>query len=138
MPPWGAVKGFGEFRDDRGLTQEQLELIAEWVEGGAPEGDSKYLPDLPHVDAAAAILPRGGIPVADGFTLKNPVSLAGIGVKDVAQGASFMVIAERPDGAVAPLLWLYGYNPKFAHPFWYNAPVKLPAGAWRIRRLFNY
>ncbi|HXK04842.1 MAG TPA: cytochrome c, partial [Verrucomicrobiae bacterium] len=39
MPPWGAVKGFGEFKDDQGLTQEQIELIADWVEGGAPEGD---------------------------------------------------------------------------------------------------
>src|SRR5438045_9065579 len=41
MPPWGAVKGFGEFKDDQGLTQEQIELIANWVEGGAPEGDPK-------------------------------------------------------------------------------------------------
>src|SRR5437773_2744512 len=29
MPPWGAVKGFGEFRDDQGLTQEQIELLAD-------------------------------------------------------------------------------------------------------------
>src|SRR5882724_7640470 len=47
MPPWQAVKGFGEFRDDRGLTQEELETISSWVEGGAPEGDPKYLPSLP-------------------------------------------------------------------------------------------
>jgi hypothetical protein len=25
---WGAVKGFGEFRNDRGLTQEQVELVS--------------------------------------------------------------------------------------------------------------
>src|SRR5205085_2541589 len=48
MPPWGAVKGFGEFRDDQGLTQEQIELINDWVEGGAPEGDPALLPkELP-------------------------------------------------------------------------------------------
>ena len=47
MPPWEAVKGFGEFRDDRGLTQEELETISSWVEGGAPEGEPKYLPSLP-------------------------------------------------------------------------------------------
>src|SRR5580692_11963623 len=47
MPPWEAVKGFGEFRDDRGLTQEELETISSWVEGGAPEGDPKYLPRQP-------------------------------------------------------------------------------------------
>src|SRR5579864_3454608 len=39
MPPWEAVKGFGEFREDRGLTQEELETISAWVEGGAPEGE---------------------------------------------------------------------------------------------------
>ena len=26
MPPWGAVKGFGNFRNDQGLTQEQIAL----------------------------------------------------------------------------------------------------------------
>jgi mono/diheme cytochrome c family protein len=36
MPPWGAVKGFGEFRNDQALTPEQIELVADWVEGGAP------------------------------------------------------------------------------------------------------
>ena len=25
MPPWGAVKGFGDFRNDQGLTQEQVD-----------------------------------------------------------------------------------------------------------------
>ena len=45
MPPWGAVKGFGEFRNDDGLTQEEIEIIAGWAEGGAPVGDAKLLPD---------------------------------------------------------------------------------------------
>src|SRR5579864_3354954 len=47
MPPWQAVKGFGEFRDDRGLTQDDLDVIAEWVEGGAPEGDPQWTPAVP-------------------------------------------------------------------------------------------
>ena len=38
MPPWGAVKGFGNFRNDQGLTQQQIELIADWVEGGTTQG----------------------------------------------------------------------------------------------------
>src|SRR5271166_5408465 len=37
MPPFGAVKGFGDLRNDIALTQEQLELLSDWVEGGAPE-----------------------------------------------------------------------------------------------------
>ena len=47
MPPWGAVKGFGQFQDDQGLTQEQIGLIADWVEGGAPEGDPALPPKAP-------------------------------------------------------------------------------------------
>jgi len=42
MPPWGAVKGFGNFRNDQGLTQEQITLISDWVEGGMiPEARTK-------------------------------------------------------------------------------------------------
>src|SRR4030081_3786137 len=44
MPPWGAIKGFGEFKNDASLSQEEITLIAEWVEGGAPEGDPSFLP----------------------------------------------------------------------------------------------
>ena len=39
MPPWGAVKGFGDFRNDQGLTSEQIEWITAWVGGGVPEGE---------------------------------------------------------------------------------------------------
>ena len=44
MPPWGAVKGFGDFQNDWGLTQEEITVIADWVEGGAPAGDPNLLP----------------------------------------------------------------------------------------------
>ena len=53
MPPWGAVKGFGDFRNDSGLTQEQLSLITDWVEGGAPKGNNpNALPSPPKFDRA--------------------------------------------------------------------------------------
>src|SRR6266566_1875737 len=54
MPPWGAVKGFSDYRDDQAMTPEQLELIAEWVDGGAPEGEEKDLPPMPKFDTAPA------------------------------------------------------------------------------------
>ena len=45
MPPWGAVKGFGEFRNDQALTQEQIELYRQiGLSGGAPEGNPNDLP----------------------------------------------------------------------------------------------
>ena len=39
MPPWDAVKGFGQFRDDPSLSQAEIDLLVAWVEGGAPEGN---------------------------------------------------------------------------------------------------
>jgi mono/diheme cytochrome c family protein len=47
MPPWHAVKGYGEFRNAPLLTQREIDLIVNWVEGGAPKGDDKDLPAGP-------------------------------------------------------------------------------------------
>lgn len=47
MPPWRAVKGYGEFRNAPSLTQRDVDLIVNWVEGGAPKGDEKDLPTAP-------------------------------------------------------------------------------------------
>ena len=71
MPPWNAVKGFGDFKNDRGLTQEQIEMLADWVEGGAPEGDPAYLPKAPRVpsepaeNAGCGASAGGGKPVVE-------------------------------------------------------------------------
>ena len=48
MPPWGAVKGVGEFRGDPSLSQIEIDMIVNWVEGGAPKGDEIYLPPAFH------------------------------------------------------------------------------------------
>jgi hypothetical protein len=47
MPPWGADPHYGTFRNDRSLTDREIETISRWVDGGAPEGSSKDLPPLP-------------------------------------------------------------------------------------------
>jgi hypothetical protein len=130
MPPWGAVKGFGEFQDDQGLTQEQLELIADWVEGGAPEGDPQYLPKTPNVQPPSSGSPApGGLPVDGELTLKTAVTVAGVRAREVPEGSSFMAVARRPDGTIEPLVWIYDYQPRFDHPYWYSAPLHFPAGA---------
>ncbi len=45
MPPWHADPAHGKFSNDRSLTKEEKELIYQWVENGAPEGDPKELPE---------------------------------------------------------------------------------------------
>src|SRR5579863_7371051 len=39
MPPWFADPQYGHFSNDRSLSQAEIDTIAAWVDGGAPEGD---------------------------------------------------------------------------------------------------
>ena len=132
MPPWEAVKGFGEFRNDRGLTQEELETISNWVEGGAPEGDPKYLPSPPRlVDWKDPNAPKGSseVVLADGARLPSPSKVIAIRTQNLKPGATVQIIAVRPDSSVEPLLWIYKYNPAFHRTYYYAAPIALPAGS---------
>jgi len=131
MPPWEAVKGFGEFRDDRGLSQEELETISSWVEGGAPEGEPKYLPPLPKLTAwQDPPAPKGSSEVvaADGQKLAASSQLLAIRAKNLKAGASVQVVAVRPDSSIEPLLWIYQYKSEFHRTYYYAAPIALPAG----------
>ena len=46
MPPWHAVQGYGEFKNERRLTDADIETLARWAEAGAPMGNPKDLPPL--------------------------------------------------------------------------------------------
>ena len=131
MPPWGAVKGFGEFKDDRGMTQEDMELISAWVEGGAPEGNPKFLPDKPKpgkwLDPAA---PAGAAEIEKGAgeRLSGSENVLAVRPEGLKKGASVQILASRPDGTFEPLLWIYKCNPDFARTYYYESPIALPAG----------
>ena len=47
MPPWHATHGYGEFADERRLTDQQIATIAGWVQQGMPPGDPGKMPKLP-------------------------------------------------------------------------------------------
>ena len=129
MPPWGAVKGFGDFRNDQGLTPEQLELIISWVGGGVPEGEAKDLAPDPKFDHPTHEIPSRGVIAVNGeFQLRKDFSLDGILPKSVPEDATFQITAEMADGSIEPLLWFEHYSAKFAHPFLYRNPIELPAG----------
>jgi hypothetical protein len=46
MPPWHIDKtvGIQTFKNDRSLSDEQIDTIARWVDAGAPKGDPKDMP----------------------------------------------------------------------------------------------
>lgn len=129
MPPWGAVKGFGEFRDDKGLTQEQIGLITGWVEGGVPEGNPQDLPPKPKLaKPAQTSAKRNQIVVSGEHTLKTSFRLGGLLPEKVPPGLSVRIQASLPDGSNVPLVWLYEYREKYKHPFLLRTPLNLPAG----------
>ena len=131
MPPFGAIKGFGDLADDQALTQEEIHLIADWVEGGSPEGDPALLeknPDFgPHPSheskAGAQLVVHGSL------TLKQTMTITAIRPKDLKQGGSVKVVADRQQGSIEPLLWVYNYKPEFDRTFYLRTPLTLPAGA---------
>ena len=51
MPPWRAKRGFGQFRDDPSLSEQEKTLIKQWQLGGAPEGDASKIPAPPALTA---------------------------------------------------------------------------------------
>jgi hypothetical protein len=129
MPPWGAVKGFGEFRNDQGLSPAQTNLIISWVEGGVPEGNDADLPEEVEFEAEAeVVLSPDALIVRGTEVLDTAMTLDGIWPQEVPRGASIQIFAELPDGPAEPLLWLYEYNAPFNHPFLLKSPLSLPAG----------
>ncbi len=47
MPPWHADPRYGQFANDRRLTQAQIDTIVAWADSGAKEGDPTKLPPAP-------------------------------------------------------------------------------------------
>src|SRR5438477_5212528 len=50
MPPWLADPHFGSFRNDRRMPDDEMQTIAAWADGGAPEGDLKQMPPMPRFE----------------------------------------------------------------------------------------
>ncbi len=130
MPPWGAVKGFGDFRNDQGLTQAELELITDWTDSDTPKGNNpNALPKEPKFDKPSVFkIPKNTIAVSGDLMLTNAVALDGLFPEQVLFGVSTKIVASLPDGQTQPLLWLYEYKDSYRHPFLFRQSLDLPAG----------
>lgn len=132
MPPWGAVKGVGEFRDDPSLSRVEIDMIVNWVEGGAPKGKDMYLPAAPAfrgaVKAASRELPGIEVASAAPVTLKAAAAAVAVAPRDLAGGASMEVIAYLPDGGVQHLIWLKDYREEWKRTYYFREPLRLPKG----------
>lgn len=74
MPPWLVTDDgtCGEFRHSRWMADEELELIDQWVSGGAPEGeprDDLQVPEPPAIDSPTVIQTPDFVPEIQGGEL---------------------------------------------------------------------
>lgn len=54
MPPYPADPSYAHFRDEKVLSDEEINLIAEWAQNGAPPGDLSKLPSMPSFNEESA------------------------------------------------------------------------------------
>ena len=129
MPPWGAVKGFGNFRNDLSLSQEQIETFSRWVDGGIRRGNNpRQAPGQPLFAPVPSHDPVASLRVSGPFALDKPIVLDGILPERVPHGQSLRIVAALPDGSVQPLVWLHDFESRFSHPFLFKTALRLPAG----------
>src|SRR5262245_13102345 len=100
MPPWGAVKGFGAFRNDQALTQEQIELFTVWVANDTPRGNNRRaLPKEPtFTDPAPVVMPSHAITITGTTTIDRPLSLDGVFPQHIRPDQSARIVAVLPGG----------------------------------------
>ena len=133
MPPWNAVKGFGEFRNDMALSQEEITVITDWANGGSPEGDKRLESDLlPQLWKQDDLPAARALAVSGAALLATAAKIEGIRVESLKEGATARVVLERPDGSVEPLLWVSDYRPAWKHTYLLREPIAAPAGS-RVR-----
>lgn len=111
MPPWKAQPGYGEFQDERRLSDEQVRLIAKWVQSGAPEGN----------EAEAPVAPQ----FAEGWQLGKP---------DLMMEAShaFTVPASGPD-----VFWNFIFKPDLKTTRYIRALEIRPNGSAGARNVHH-
>ena len=130
MPPWGAVKGFGNLSPDRSLSQEEILIIAAWVIGGAPQGDPKLLPKPAEQATALSSAPlmKDAVVIQTRAELSQRLHAAGIRPISDTVVPSARLTARLPDGKIEPLVWLYRFDPKLDSAFAFTRPLDLPIG----------
>jgi hypothetical protein len=107
MPPWKPEPGYGDFKNERRLTDQQIALISTWAQNGAPEGDPRDLPPLPKFTEGWALgEPDLVVKMTEPYTLRA-------GPPDVFR--CFVVPLEIPSGKYVKAVEYRPANRKIAH-----------------------
>jgi tetratricopeptide (TPR) repeat protein/mono/diheme cytochrome c family protein len=107
MPPWLPEPGYGEFANERRLSDRELELIRQWVADGTQEGKASELPPQP-------AFPEGWALGKPDLVIEMPVSyqLPGDG-KDVYR--NFVIPVPLATNRYVKAVEFKPGNPKIVH-----------------------
>ena len=105
-------------------------IIAAWVVGGSPEGSPALLTrqSSAFADQPPPAAMRDALVITTNAKLGQALSVTGIRPLQNTAVDSARIIALLPDGGIAPLIWLYNFDPKWKQSFHFRQPIELPAG----------
>lgn len=70
MPPWKPDREYSQFVGETGLSNQEIQLIADWVAAGSPQGDPNLEPPLPNFPAGSQLgLPDTVLEMAQDYTI---------------------------------------------------------------------
>ena len=104
MPPWFADDPRGVFKNERGLTDDEISAIVRWVEAGAPAGDRADAP--PPLDSAEATIDGWMLGTPD-FVVKLPEPYI---VPDDAFNVNLAIDVRIPDELLPEDTWVRGWE----------------------------
>jgi hypothetical protein len=139
MPMWHVVRGYGDFSNDPSLSPFEVALFAAWADGGAPAfakapaGKPRALPKAPDLKVGPTrMTPPAVRPTDLPCTARTLPAGRVVGLKPVmGKGADLRVTITHADGTQEPILWLRGFDPRFAETYWLRTPIDV-TGATRI------
>lgn len=138
MPPWFGDSHFGDFANDRRLSDKDIETITAWIDGGAKEGNRADMPTPPQysdgwqigkpdlilsMKDAYAIPASGQIPwltlPSEDYEFTEDVWVQAIEIRPGNRAAVHHATAQGTDGTeylhlyspgIEPMIWRDGYG----------------------------
>ncbi len=71
MPPWPADNTYTHFTDENVLSKEEINLLQQWAEAGAPVGDANHVPKAPSYTASILGKPDLVVKMPEAFKIKG-------------------------------------------------------------------
>jgi mono/diheme cytochrome c family protein len=128
MPKWHAARGYGDFANDPSLSDFEISMIAEWVDGGTPKDPPKRAATLPAGPPPARIErivpPAGARELTVRCTDRTLPDGELLAVRpQLARGGWAGISVLLPSGRREIVAWVRDFDPEFAETYWLRTPI---------------